>query len=230
MAGNSGRKRRRRMTDIFKANGAQFIAANDVIVQLIRRTGQKFEPDTTAWVTDRLDSAAGLFLDIGAGTGWFSILAANMGARVIAVDANPRVQKRLAENIELNGADIETVFAAATDKPGPVIFTYNPRVPLTSGGSLERDVRPNTASEAVIGRTADSIVGSRDVAVMKIDVEGHELRVLAGAVKLIARSRPFIVMEANTPKHVSDLGQWCAENGYSYETADDRNMLCSPKS
>jgi len=68
------------------------------------------------------------------------------------------------------------------------------------------------------------------VSLLKIDVEGHETAVLKGAERLIAVSRPSIVLEANTPRHEKALAGWCAANDYTYVIADERNMLCSPAS
>lgn len=216
--------------DTFEANGARFAAENDMIVRWCRQTGRPFEPETTRWMLARLAERAGAFVDVGAATGWFAIPIALSGRLVVAIEANARVFRRLAANAALNGAVIEAHPVAASDRSGEAVFRYNGSLPLTSGGSLEQPIVNRPKSETVPTERLDVLVGERPVALVKIDVEGHELPVLAGAQKLIAASRPHLVLEANTGGHRAALAAWCDKNAYAWERADDRNMLCSPSS
>ena len=68
--------------DTHEANGARFIARDDMIVAWCRDTGQPFEPMTTAFMMERLKGRRGLFVDVGASTGWFSIPFAMGGHEV----------------------------------------------------------------------------------------------------------------------------------------------------
>lgn len=217
------------MIDTHMANGARFIAKDDVIVRWLRQErGKDFEPDTLQWMLARLEERAGAYLDVGASTGWFAIPVAQRGRKTIAVECNPRVLQRLRENMALNAAEIEVHDIAASDHIGDVTFHSNPKWPLTSGGSLEAGIRSNLLTETVRAAPLDSIAGDQTVALMKIDVEGHEIAVLAGACGLIERDRPFMVLEANTASHEADLYAFLTEAGYTYIKADHRNMLCSP--
>lgn len=208
---------------------ATWLAEDDQIVKWIRRTGRKFEPVTTPWMLERmLEDPRGAYVDVGASTGWFAIPLALRGYDVIAFECNARAIARLKANCELNDATITLHEAAATSKCGEVTFTYNPRLPLTSGGSLEH-VAANRARETVRAITLDSVI-DRPVRLLKIDVEGHEIAVLQGAAETIATSRPALVLEANTPRHERDLMDWCARNRYTWQCADERNLLCLPVS
>lgn len=218
------------MTDTYTDDllGATWLAEDDQIIRWIRRTGRKFEPQTTPWMLERMSGAVGAYVDVGASTGWFAVPFAKREHQVIAFECNPRAIARLKANCDLNGVSIVLHEAAATDRVGEAVFTHNPRLPLTSGGSLER-VAANKASETVRCLTLDSVI-SEPVSLLKIDVEGHELAVLRGATKLIARSRPAMVLEANDRVHQNALAAWCEENGYQWTSADTRNMLCLPRS
>lgn len=218
------------MTDIYTDDflAASWYAADDQIIKWIRQTGRKFEPATTPWMLDQLAEREGAYVDVGASTGWFAVPFAKRGYDVIAFECNARAIERLKANCELNGVEITLHEAAATDRVGTVTFTYNPRLPLTSGGSLEK-VAANRASETVRATTLDAVIDCK-VALLKIDAEGHELPVLHGAEQTIARSRPALLLEANTPKHRYALAEWCDQNDYTWLPADERNMLCKPLS
>lgn len=209
--------------------GATWLAADDQIIRWLRNNpGRKFEPATTPWMLDQMAARKGAYVDVGASTGWFAIPMALRGYEVIAFECNARAIIRLKENCALNDVEITLHEAAATDHVGSVTFTYKPRLPLTSGGSLER-VSANRASETVPAITLDSVV-DQPVALLKIDVEGHEMAVLRGAAALIEKYRPAMVLEANTGGHQAVLSGWCQQNGYGWSLADERNMLCLPAS
>lgn len=221
--------------NVYSANGARFIAADDMIVRWERETRRVFEPVTFAWIMARLAENDGAFVDVGASTGWFTVPVALAGHEVIAFEPNRRAARRLADNIALNGLFDDARFyvrvheVAASDKHGSAVFRYNPSVPLTSGGSLEREAAANTATETVQTVRLDDEVPER-VAVIKIDVEGHEPAVLAGAAHILADCRPALVLEANTAAHIRALAAWCDANAYAWTQADERNMLCTPRS
>jgi FkbM family methyltransferase len=71
---------------------------------------------------------------------------------------------------------------------------FNPKVPLTTGASLERGVKAHAQSIKVACTTLDCFVFEK-VAAIKIDVERHECAVLQGAKLLIARDRPMLLIE-----------------------------------
>lgn len=216
--------------DTFEANGARFIAADDMIVKWCRKNRREFEPETTAFIFAVLKEHGGAFVDVGASTGWFSIPAALRGADVVSVECNPRVFARLGENIGLNegaGERIVSYCAAASRRSGEATFFSNPALPLTSGGSIQAATCAGPIRETVTTVTLDSL-SLAGVSLMKIDVEGHELAALDGAAELIKESRPALVLEANTRSHREQLEHWLTLNGYDWEAADQRNMLCRP--
>ena len=218
------------MTDFHYANGAQFIAKDDMIVRWLRQGNGPFEPVTTHWLFDKLDEREGLYLDVGASTGWFAVPVGMRGREAVAVECNARVLKRLRENLDLNDVEAEVHAVAASDREGEAVFRHNPAWPLTSGGSLEPNIGGHRASETVRVATLDSIVGERKVALLKMDVEGHEIAALDGARRLIERDKPFMILEANTSAHEDTLAAFLDGMGYTYVKADERNLLCSPRS
>ncbi|HEY9819113.1 MAG TPA: FkbM family methyltransferase [Candidatus Obscuribacterales bacterium] len=211
------------MTDIYEANGCKFYAQDDMIIRWERKYNRKFEQVTTEWLWSHLD---GTFVDVGAATGWFLIPAAKRGFKAVGFDPNQAVFNRLQQNIELNGVDAEVHNVAVSARSGKTTFWYNPKVPLTSGGSIEIATCHAPRQYEVDTVTLDDMV--TEASVVKIDVEGHEMSVLSGAKNLIANSRPALILEANTEAHKKSLVHWMEKNEYVYSEADERNLLCLP--
>jgi len=135
-------------------------------------------PEMLAW--RRALPAGGLFLDVGANVGTYTIWAAELGAEVIALEPAPDTFRLLQENIALNGYLVTAVRAAAGDHCGTARFTAG----LDAANSLAPD---GTAVTDLV--TVDSLIGDRRVAGMKIDVEGFEIDVLRGAAAALAQQR-----------------------------------------
>jgi len=222
------------VSDLFVANGVRFLAADDMIVGFCRRTGEEFEPETARFVFGEAAARPGLVLDIGAGTGWYTLPLAAAGQSVRAYEPNPRVFARLMANAALNDLRIEARQCAVSDRRGRATFWHNPRVPLTSGGSIEAPGCAGPASEEVETVSLDEDlddVADRPVALIKVDVEGHEYAVLEGARMTIERWRPALVLEANTEAAEQRLRAWLMRaGGYVVRNADGRNLLCTPAS
>ena len=159
-----------------------------------------YEPEVTATVRSLLRPGA-TFVDAGANVGWFSLLAARLvgpSGRVLAVDPNPLNCDRARRGAKDNGFENVDVFAVAlSDRTGVVA--------LETDGSNGRIVpvdgpppQPVKANFVVAARTLDSLLndaGVTHVDVVKLDVEGAEPLVLAGAAEMLARDRPVLVSE-----------------------------------
>jgi FkbM family methyltransferase len=135
-------------------------------------------PEMLAWRRALADG--GLFIDVGANVGTYAIWAAELGAEVIALEPAADTFSLLEENIALNGYPVSAVRAAAGDHCGWARFTSG----LDAGNSLSCD-------GPVVTRlvTVDSLIGSRPVTGMKVDVEGFEIDVLRGAARALAERR-----------------------------------------
>src|ERR1700744_6152126 len=132
-------------------------------------------PEMLAWRRELRDG--GLFVDVGANVGTYTIWAAELGAEVIALEPAADTFRLLQENIALNRYPVTAVRAAAGDHCGTARFTAG----LDTGNRLSSD---GTALADLV--TIDSLVGGRRVAGMKVDVEGFELDVLRGAARALA--------------------------------------------
>ncbi len=135
-------------------------------------------PEMLAW--RRTLRNGSLFLDVGANVGTYTIWAAELGAEVIALEPAADTFRLLEENIALNGYRVNALQAAAGDHCGHARFTAG----LDAGNSLASDGPVVTALV-----TIDSLIGDRQAAGMKVDVEGFEFGVLLGAARALAERR-----------------------------------------
>jgi FkbM family methyltransferase len=156
-----------------------------------------------------------LFVDIGANVGIYSILGAERGACVIAVEPDPETARRLRANAELNSYRIEILECAVADRGGTELFTVGL-------DCLNHFADPgSSATREVPVRTLDDIVGDRRVCGVKIDVEGAELRVLEGARCALSEQR-IDLLQVEWTKHPpggfhgsTPVGKYLASVGYA---------------
>jgi FkbM family methyltransferase len=160
----------------------------------------RYEAETTCQFC-RLVKSARTFVDIGAHTGVFTLLAcaANRHCQVVAFEPVQRNYKALCKNVEINGwsdrCKLEMI--AVGDREG----TASLHVPLDqfpSSASLKQDGFRGYAGEIVQVRivSLDKYLGERlQVDFVKIDVEGFEDKVLLGMVHILARHSPDVIIE-----------------------------------
>ena len=138
--------------------------------------------------------------DLGANVGPYSIsAAARTDGKVIAVE--PALQTfELLNKSASQFSNMTAIHAAISDKPGMAFLSHD-------GPSENFKLSDNneTPGEKVPLVTVDDIAaeyGIESVDIIKMDVEGHELKALAGAKKIISNGSPIIFYEV---KHLNDL-------------------------
>lgn len=122
----------------------------------------------------------GLFVDVGANVGAYTIWAAECGAEVMALEPAADTFGLLLENIALNGYQVTAIPAAAGDRCCAARFTV--------GRDTVNSLDPDGPVETRLV-TIDSVIGERHVAGMKVDVEGFEIDVLRGCTRALSERR-----------------------------------------
>jgi len=163
--------------------------------------------------------------DLGANVGPYSIsAAARTNGKVIAIE--PALQTfELLNRSASQFPNMTAIHTAISDKSGTAFLFH--------GGSSENfklSEDNETQGEEVPLVTVDDIADEHDIEsvdIIKMDVEGHELKALAGAEKIISNGSPIIFYEV---KHGSDLHPELIEAfenlGYdSYFTLPDAKTL-----
>ncbi|MEX5637760.1 FkbM family methyltransferase [Parafrankia sp. FMc2] len=137
-----------------------------------------------------------VFVDVGANVGSYTLLAGKVpGVHVVAFEPASSTFSRLSENVVLNRLTNVTLHQCAVGQADTEALltldndTMNQIVPVGDESGRTEKVRMVRL---------DTIIGDQsDVALVKIDVEGHEPEVLAGAEQLLRRCRPALIVEYN---------------------------------
>jgi FkbM family methyltransferase len=144
----------------------------------------------------------GVFFDIGANLGFFSLLAAHIAGladgRVYAFEAAPDNAAAIRANAALNAIEnVDVLAVAVADRSG----TGRLQVVDDQSWSKLAEYGEHPLTEKVIDVelvAIDALVAAGRVpppTVVKIDVEGAELAVLEGMRETIERHRPAIICE-----------------------------------
>jgi FkbM family methyltransferase len=166
--------------------------------ELIRRLGTPVEmlgclanDQITDVLVTRLCSPRKTFLDVGAHIGSVlgEVLRHSPSVKVQAFEAMPEKAERLRRKFP----KIVVHECAVGDAEGSAAFFVDDR---NSGYSSLAKKSADVREIRVSVKTLDALVDDHDVDVIKIDVEGAELGVLKGALRLIARCRPVLMFES----------------------------------
>jgi FkbM family methyltransferase len=177
----------------------------DPRVQADMLTG-RYETNMQEAIASELSDGDTAF-DIGSNFGYFGmVMATAVGAHghVVCVEPDPTVMEGLRRNVERNSdrlaADVQSLQAAVGAAPGRLRFVrgrHMSRGKLGEQGDIEVDV--TTLDEVAARFGAPRLV--------KIDVEGSEIDVLAGAPKLVGERSAIFAIET----HSDDLRRGCIE-------------------
>ncbi len=149
------------------------------------------------WILKRWRNASGVAIDVGANQGFYSLKLAQWFGRVEAFEPNVRIGQRLRayRSPRIRVHDV-ALSSQSTEAPLHIPISAG-GTEYTGWGTLDAISLPPSDRirvDVVPLRTLDSF-GFEGVVVIKIDVEGHERDVLAGAVDTIRRCRPIILLE-----------------------------------
>ena len=132
-------------------------------------------------------------LDIGANIGYYTLLSARAGARVHAFEPDARNLRYLFRNLHTNRltGNVTVVKKAISDTVGTDYFYEHENLVESS---LYSSLATGTAT-SVECTTVDEYVGSDlHIDLIKMDIEGTELRALRGMERFISRSETHLEM------------------------------------
>ena len=182
-----------------------------------------WEPNLTAVIETRLKPGA-LFVDAGANAGYFSLLAAHLGAEVVAIEAAPRTARRLRDNLARNpdlAARIRVVEAALAPRPGHLDLFLAPAANrgATTTSPLRAREGGYTQKVTVPARRLTDILSADEQArltFLKLDIEGADIPVLVH----LMTDAPDLLRRITTAAEISTDG--LAAAGLTLSDLQDR--------
>jgi FkbM family methyltransferase len=169
-------------------------------------------------------------IDVGANIGVFTRQFATWvsdGGKVVAIEAEAINYARLQKAVAKTGlaSVVETVHAAVAETTGNGFLELNPGHP--------GDHKLGTNGVPVVLTTIDDLLAARgwpEVSLIKIDVQGAEARVIAGAHQTLQRFRPALFLEVADEQlrhfgsSARDLLATTARLGYTIHTLDGKGL------
>ena len=158
-------------------------------------------------------------VDVGANIGFFTMkqmLQFGDKLKLIAFEPDPTTYERLKKNVERmrqrTNADIRLVNRALDSHPGVAKFVRD--VSVESHVVEGQSEAPGITVQL---DTLDSVVekeGLQRIDLLKIDVEGHELKVLAGARQKALPITDNITLEYHAPEFVEQITEFLRPFGF----------------
>jgi FkbM family methyltransferase len=179
------------------------VLPNDDLSRAVYISGL-YEPSTLL-VLQRVLRPGATFIDLGANTGLFSMLASRWveaGGHVYALEPSEREYRRLLDHLSLYGLSNVTavrVAAGGRDGSAPLRVARFPNAGHnTLGASFAyADVpmeRVETVTTTTLDRFADEY-GLNRIDAIKMDIEGSEYDALSNASAVLDRFRPVLIVE-----------------------------------
>jgi FkbM family methyltransferase len=172
-------------------------------------------------------------IDIGAKIGMYTYRIRKHSSEVIAFEPIPMFNRILQAVFDGKRGRVEPYAVSNQRGTGELRLPYaHDGSPKYGRSTIDPD---NQFDPEIIARADDIEVETRriddyefaDVGFIKIDVEGHELAVLAGAAATLARHRPNLLIECNDehqPEAVKRLASWLGSHGYSAVFLDNHKL------
>ena len=211
-------------------------------------------------VLDRHLTADMTFVDVGANQGEFTLFAAKRlpHGQVFSFEPMTEMFDRLVRNVEANGFHNVTAVRQGLWDRATEEMIYASDVAFDDGtrneglGTLFPHATRTVPVETVHTTTLDDFVETQGIAgvdVVKIDIEGAELRAIRGAADTIARFGPTLIVEADHGQAEAagvGLGELYDELAASHDIAvitrsgrlqpidrahlgPHQNLLCTPR-
>jgi FkbM family methyltransferase len=198
--------------------------------ELLRNNGLDYEPEVLNALR-RLLPKNGVFWDVGANVGLFSVLLAAERGHVLAIEPEANNLHPLRQTCDRNpDLGIDVLAAAIGAQPGMALFD---RRGGAFSGRLSDEGRAVADGVKVEVTTLDDLLrrGHRPPDLIKIDVEGGEGAVIAGAAELLDRVRPALLVELHWGHGpgAEEAVRRLTEQRYAFKALDDQQIdLQSP--
>lgn len=201
------------------------VSKEDHIYKYILENGNFYEIDLLNYIYTLKSSICSnknnnIVFDIGANIGNHAIfLSTFIADHLIAIEPNVTVLPTLRRNLSKNVSNYTLYECAVGEEPGrgrmivPNNTSDNVGAAQVDMQSEESDVEITTL-DALFSAWKETNNTPINVTLLKIDVEGMELKVLKGGVHIINEFRPHIVIEAPNKQDLKNINAFLRPLGY----------------
>ena len=162
----------------------------------------------------------GTVVEVGANMGIHTVPLAQslaaQGRQVLAFEPQRVIFQQLCANLALNGlTNVNALPYACGATAGVVTFAEPNYQQLGNFGGISMQAAEQASQVLVPCVRVDDVVNSEHVGLIKVDVEGFELKVLQGAASTVQRCRPLLYVENDRPDRSRELIEWIWAAGYN---------------
>lgn len=196
-----------------------------------------YEKETANWLLSHLHEG-NVFFDIGANFGYFTLLggrAVGSEGKVFSFEPIPENSRIIEEMITLNELRTSKVISSAvSDASGTIEFALESTNANSHISSFGLPHAPSKVLETVFVRTIslDEFCDENDVVpdVIKCDVEGAEVAVLAGAKRLLEKKKTKWIISTHSEQLEGRCREIMVSSGYAVEGLEGfhHELLCVP--
>lgn len=202
---------------------------DQVVFQVFNQGWRSYEPPLPLLIAKVVSARPTAFFDVGANTGFYSLIAANAGAvQVNAFEPVPVIADVMAANLNCNyrerSCPIKIHRYALSDHNGKaeLFVPHQGHGLVETSCSLNPDFRAQHSGSIQVNLcTLDEFCASNifpdDLSlVLKIDVESFEQQVLTGAELIVSKKRPIIFLEILPESDLAYYYQWMNRHEYNH--------------
>lgn len=193
------------------------IAPRAALAFEIARRNRHFEKEY--WLLPHFCNRESNAIDVGGNTGLYAFYLSRLARKVHVFEPNPVC---LGEMARIKRRNMVIHELALSDHRGEAVMRFDPE--NTGIGTIERTNRldQNPGIRTVVERNVKICplddLGLVDISFMKIDVEGHEPSVLRGALRLLEKEKPVLLIEIehrHNPHSFGEVETILSRVGYS---------------
>ena len=218
--------------------GKMFVLNTDINqYESLRNTGKSYHHQMVDFVVSKHNPKNGMFLDVGANFGIFSLAVAKAheDARIMAFECQQEIYRLLAMNFVENVHDGIAMHMAIGDDNCDLLlpmYDYSKRSNFGSVSLITEAIKnPEYIGQYPQGfvevtcHTLDFEVDGDPVDFIKIDVEGMEEEVIAGAYDVIMSNHPKLLIE-HLKSDKDNLYCMLEDMGYNTYTEYQNDIYC----
>ena len=182
-----------------------------------------------------------IILDIGANYGQMSILYSKLFSDTVvySFEASKYIFDILKKNVELNSKNIKIFNYVISDKSGEeflVLPNFNKHGTYGSFEVKFSNDKEKTYEKKTLIKRVDDIEFEKKISLMKIDIEGWDLKALKGSINTIKKHQMAIIFEyapeyeKKMKYNLNDFINFFKDLDYVFLSAIKNNYLVVPKS